>query len=80
MSIADAVRARDLETRVAALESGLTLRVALLEHRVAELEKGGGELSDSQATRLIQGQLNSLRAKLDRLTPAGPPGSMPDAA
>jgi hypothetical protein len=76
MSIADAVRARELEARVADLgrriamidelgaahvEQGLNL----LEARVAELEKGGGDSPNSQALRLIQGQLNSMRAKLD---------------
>jgi hypothetical protein len=52
MSIADAVRARELEARVAALEA-----------RVAELENGGAG-QGSQAIRLMQGQINSLRAKL----------------
>jgi hypothetical protein len=65
MSIADAVRARDLEARVAALEQRAE------ESSNAELDV---------RMKLLQGQLNSLRAKVDRLTPAGPPGSMPDAA
>jgi hypothetical protein len=70
VSIADAVRARDLEARVKALEA-----------RVAELEKGGGEVAEnSQGMRLVMGQLNSLRAKIDRLVPPGPPGSVNDAA
>jgi hypothetical protein len=60
MSIADAVRARDLAARVEALEA-----------RVAELENGAAG-QGSQQIRLIQGQLNSLRAKVD-LLPGLPP-------
>jgi hypothetical protein len=54
MSIADAVRARELEARVDALEA-----------RVAELEKGGGNGGAHLAQRinLLQGQLNALRYK-----------------
>ena len=69
MSIADAVRARELEARVVGLEAELALvqrTVAMLEDRVRELEKGGGEATDSQAMRLVQGQLNSMRARLDK--------------
>jgi uncharacterized small protein (DUF1192 family) len=58
MSIADAVRSRELEARVAALEQR------------AE-ESSNTELD--QRVKLLQGQLNSLRARVDRLTPAGPP-------
>jgi hypothetical protein len=64
MSIADAVRARDLEARVTALEQRVEETTnAELEHRV----------------KMLQGQLNSLRAKVDRLVPAGPPETI-DAA
>jgi hypothetical protein len=65
MSIADAVRARDLETRVAALEQRTE------ESSNAELDV---------RLKMLQGQINSLRAKIDRMIPPGPPGSMPDAA
>jgi uncharacterized protein YceH (UPF0502 family) len=58
MSIADALRSRELEARVAALEQR------------AE-ESSNGELD--QRLKLLQGQVNSLRARVDRLTPAGPP-------
>jgi uncharacterized coiled-coil protein SlyX len=61
MSIADAVRARELEARVEALEQ-----------RMAELENGAAG-QGSQQIRLMQGQLSSLRAKVDRLTPSLPP-------
>jgi uncharacterized protein YceH (UPF0502 family) len=58
MSIADAVRARELEARVAALEQRQEESTnAELDHRV----------------KMLQGQVNSLRARVDRLTPAGPP-------
>jgi uncharacterized coiled-coil protein SlyX len=79
MSIADAVRARELEARVAALEQRIAMidelgaahveqGLNLLAARVAELEKGGGEVSEhSQAMRLVQGQLNSMRARLDKV-------------
>jgi uncharacterized protein YceH (UPF0502 family) len=60
MSIADAVRARDLEARVAQLEQRTE------ESSNAELDL---------RLKMLQGQVNSLRARLDRLTPAGPPGS-----
>jgi phage gp37-like protein len=60
MSIADAVRARDLEARVAALEQRTE------ESTNAELDT---------RLKLLQGQLNSLRAKVDRLIPPGPPGT-----
>jgi uncharacterized protein YceH (UPF0502 family) len=61
MSIADAVRARDLEARVAALERRTE------ESSNAELDL---------RLKMLQGQVNSLRARVDRLTPAGPPVSM----
>jgi hypothetical protein len=58
MSIADAVRTRELEARVAALEQRHEESTnAELDHRV----------------KMLQGQLNSLRAKIDRLIPPGPP-------
>jgi uncharacterized protein involved in exopolysaccharide biosynthesis len=58
MNMADAVRARELEARVAALEQRTE-------------ESSNTELD--QRVKLLQGQLNSLRARVDRLTPAGPP-------
>jgi uncharacterized small protein (DUF1192 family) len=58
MSIADAVRARELEARVAALEQRVE------DSSPAELD---------QRIKMLQGQLNSLRAKVDRLTPPFPP-------
>jgi uncharacterized coiled-coil protein SlyX len=79
MSIADAVRTRELEARVAALEQRIAAidelgaahveqGLNLLEARVAALEKGGGEVIEhSQAMRLVQGQLNSMRARLDKV-------------
>jgi uncharacterized coiled-coil protein SlyX len=59
MSMADAARTRELEARVAALEA-----------RVAELENGAAG-QGSQQIRLMQGQINSLRAQVDRLVPGG---------
>jgi uncharacterized coiled-coil protein SlyX len=64
MSIADAVRARDLEARVAALEQ-------------RNEESSNAELN--RCVQNLQGQITSLRARLDRLTPPGPPGTR-DAA
>jgi hypothetical protein len=63
VSMADAARARELAARV-----------AILEERVAALEgssPGAGTLHFGG----LQGQLNSLRAKVDRLIPPGPPVS-----
>lgn len=55
MSIADAVRTRALEARVAELE-----------RRLAALEQDRGQSEPSQAIRLMMGQINSLRARLDK--------------
>jgi hypothetical protein len=63
--MADAARARELEARVAALEA-----------RVAELE-GSSPSAGTLHFGGLQGQLNSLRAKVDRLIPPGPPPPAP---
>jgi hypothetical protein len=57
MSIADAVRARDLEARVAALEQ----RIAAIDVRLDAGSAGGNGAHVMQRINLLQGQINMLR-------------------
>lgn len=57
MSIADAVRARELEARVAALEE----RMAQIEGRLDAGSAGGNGAHVMQRINLLQGQINMLR-------------------
>jgi hypothetical protein len=85
VSIADAVRARDLEARVTALEQHFEESSNAVSIRAPKGESPHGtdlylrqdELD--HRVKMLQGQINSLRAKIDRLVPPGPPGSI-DAA
>ena len=57
MSIADAVRARELEARVAALEG----RMAVIEARLEAGSAAGNGAHVMQRINLLQGQINMLR-------------------
>jgi uncharacterized small protein (DUF1192 family) len=68
MSIADAVRARELEARVAALEQ--RIEEAPAQAGESSIPAFAGTYAElDQRVKMLQGQLNSLRAKVDRLTP-----------
>ena len=57
MSIADAVRARELEARVAALEG----RMAVIDARLEAGSAAGNGAHVMQRINLLQGQINMLR-------------------